>query len=138
MIIGDVFELSSIDKEIVELVAKQRQGNKEKTGLNGLGTAATDNRHLHRNIIGFGAEYIFCKHYNIFPDFWIGNTSKLKGTDNYDATINGYTIDVKTSDKDYPLMTPKYSKSDCNIFAYFYCKYPRYRFEGYATNDMLF
>ena len=135
---GEVFELSDIDQKIVELIATERQLNKERTGVNGKGTAANDDRHLYRNRIGFGAEYLLCKHNNLFPDFWIGNTSKMKGTDDYDAVINGFKVDVKTSEKDIPLMTPTYSKSDCDIFAYFYCKYPRYRFEGYATNKMLF
>ena len=135
---GDIFTLSEIDIQIVELVAHRRQKNKEDTCKNGLGTAAIDNKHLERNIIGFGAEYLFCKSYNLFPDFSIGNTSKLKGTDPCDAILGTKTIDVKTSTKDYPLMTPHYSISNCNIFALFYCIYPKYRFEGFATNNMLF
>lgn len=135
---GEILELSELDKKIVELVAYHRQINKEKTGLNGLGTAANDQNHLYRNKIGFGAEYLFCKKTDIFPDFWIGNTSKIKGTDKYDAKLNGFSVDVKTSEKNIPLMTPFYSVSDCQIFAFFYCKYPKYRFEGFATNSMLF
>ena len=131
-------ELTPIDIEIVELVASKRQKNKEDTGKSGKGTAATDDKHLERNIIGFGAEYLFCKYYNLFPDFSIGNTSKLKGTDPCDAILNGRTVDVKTTTKDYPLMTPYYSKSNCQIFALFYCEYPKYKFEGFATNKMLF
>ena len=138
MKIGDVFTLTEIDIQIVELVAYKRQKNKEDTGKNGLGTAALDTKHLERNIIGFGAEQTFCKSYNLFPDFWIGNTSKSKGTDPCDAILHKKTIDVKTSTKDYPLMTPHYSISNCDIFALFYCIYPKYRFEGFATNDMLF
>ena len=71
-------ELTPIDIEIVELVASKRQKNKEDTGKNGMGTAATDDKHLERNIIGFGAEYLFCKYHNLFPDFSIGNTKSTR------------------------------------------------------------
>ena len=35
-------------------------------------------------------------------------------------------------------MIPQYAKSNCEIFALFSCKYPKYRFEGFATNEMIF
>jgi hypothetical protein len=35
-------------------------------------------------------------------------------------------------------MIPAYAKTDCNLFALFSCIYPRYRFEGFATNEMVF
>ena len=136
--IGNKYILEPLEQKIVELTAEARQENKELTGVNGKGTAANDDKHLYRNIIGFGAEFIFCKHYNIHCDFSIGNTSKAKGTDVYDATWNGITIDVKVTEKDLPLMTPVYSKSDVGGFAFFHCKYPEFIFKVFATNDQLF
>ena len=65
MIVNNIYKLEPLEQKIVEMVAKARQKNKELTGVNGKGTAANDNKHLYRNIIGFGAEFIFCKHYNI-------------------------------------------------------------------------
>ena len=138
MIINKTYTLEPLEQKIVELTAKSRQDNKELTGVNGRGTAAVDDRHLYRNVIGFGAEFIFCKYYNIHCDYSIGNTSKIKGTDNYDATIFGISIDVKVTEKDLPLMTPEYSKSDVGGFAFFHCNYPSYFFKGFATNNQLF
>jgi len=138
MNIGDKYFLEPLEQQIVELTALARQDNKELTGVNGKGTVANDDKHLYRNIIGFGAEFIFCKQMNIHPDFSIGNTSKIQGTDNYDATWNGITIDVKTSEKDLPLMTPEYSRSNVDGFAFFHCNYPMYIFKGFATNQQLF
>lgn len=138
MQIDSVYILEPLEQQIVELTAKARQNNKELTGVNGKGTAANDDKHLYRNIIGFGAEFIFCKYYNIHCDYSIGNTSKIKGTDNYDAVINGLTIDVKVTEKDLPLMTPEYSKSTVDGFAFFHCNYPEFTFKGFATNQQLF
>lgn len=138
MIVNNIYKLEPLEQKIVEMVAKARQKNKELTGVNGKGTAANDNKHLYRNIIGFGAEFIFCKHYNIHCDYSIGNTSKIQGTDNYDATWKGITIDVKTTEKDIPLMTPEYSKSLVDGFAFYHCNYPEFIFKGFATNNQLF
>ena len=67
------------------------------------------------------------------------NTSKNLGTDYYDAFIWNKTIDIKVNrNSDHPLMIPEYAKSECQLFALFSCKYPRYRFEGFATNRMVF
>jgi hypothetical protein len=142
MKIGDTFTLTEIEQQIVELVSNARQDNKEATNVSTATTVADDDNHRYRHKIGFGAEFLFCKHTNVFPDFWIGNYSKYKGTDEYDAVLNGMSVDVKTSDSSkgnmYPLMIPEYSKTDCNLFAYFHCIYPRYRFAGYATKEMLY
>lgn len=138
MIVGNKYILTPLEQKIVELTAQARQHNKEITGVNGKGTAAKDDNHLHRNVIGFGGEFIFCKNYNLYPDFSIKNTSKIQGTDDYDATLNGITIDVKVTDKNLPLMTPHYSKSKVGGFAFFHCNYPEYTFKGFATNEQLF
>lgn len=138
MKIGEIFELNKLEQEIVALTAKYRQINKENSGISGKGTVANDHKHLHRNLIGFGAEFIFCKNFNIHSDYSINNNSKIKNTDNYDATLSGITIDVKTTEKNLPLMTPVWSKSDVHGFAFFGCKYPKYKFFGFATNKMLF
>lgn len=138
MIINKSYILEPIEKSIVEMVARARQKNKELTGINGAGTVAKDSKHLYRNIIGFGAEFIFCKYNNIHVDFSIKNTSKKKGTDKYDAYWKNMTIDVKVTEKDLPLMTPKYSKTDVDGFAFFHCKYPSFTFKGFATNSQLF
>jgi len=138
MKINSVHILEPLEQQIVELTAKARQDNKELTGWNGSGTVSNDNKHLHRNIIGFGAEFIFCKYYNLHCDYSIGNTSKKKGTDNYDAVIDGFTIDVKTTEKNHPLMIAEYLKSDVDGFAFFHCNYPKYIFKGFATNELLF
>ena len=76
---------------------------------------------------------------NLYPDFKIHNTSKSNGTDYYDAVYKNKTIDVKVNrNHKHPLMIPSYAKSECDLFALFSCIYPRYRFEGFATNEMVF
>ena len=146
---GDIFTLSDIEQQIVELVSKARQDNKEATNVKNKPTIPKADTYILQNKIdnnlhkiGFGAEFIFCREHNLFPDFWIGNYSKNKGTDPYDAILNGMSVDVKSSSAKSgdmkPLMIPSYTKNKCDIFAYFHCIYPRYRFAGYATNEMLY
>jgi len=137
MIKNKIYKLRTEEQKIVELVAFLRQENKEKTGWNGKGTVSSNDPY-EQNRNGFGAEFLFCRENNLCPDFIIGNTSKFKGTDNYDAILNGKTIDVKSSNKNHPLMIPDYLKSNVDYFAYFLCKYPQYKFMGYATNEMIF
>ena len=137
LIKNKVYKLKSEEQKVVELVAYLRQSNKEDTGWNGKGTVSKNNP-FEQNRNGFGAEFLFCRENNLYPDFSIGNTSKFKGTDNYDALLNGKTIDVKSANKNHPLMIPEYLKSNVDYFAYFLCKYPEYKFMGFASNDMVF
>ena len=138
MTIGKVYILSELEKQEVELVGHARHSNKVNTNWDGLGTV-NKNSSADLNVAGFGGEYIFCRENNLMPDLSIGNTSKLIGTDNYDCIWNYQSVDVKVNrNTDNPLMIPTYSKTHCDIFALFSCKYPKYRFEGYATNSMMF
>jgi len=137
LIKNKIYKLLKEEQKVVELVAFLRQNNKENTGWNGKGTVSKNDPY-EQNRNGFGAEFVFCREYNLHPDFSIGNTSKQKGTDKFDAILNGITIDVKSSNKNHPLMIPKYLKSNVDIYAYFLCKYPEYKFMGYATNEMIF
>jgi hypothetical protein len=133
-----VYKLDKYDQQIVELVANQRQQNKVDTGWDGFRTVNKESS-FELNRDGFGAEFIFCKTLNLYPDFSIHNTSKVLGTDYYDAYWCGMTVDVKVNrNPDHPLMIPEYAKSECKLFALFSCLYPRYRFEGFATNRMIF
>ena len=79
MKIGNVYILDKTEQEIVELVASQRQNNKVKTGWDGKGTV-NEKSGVDLNIVGFGAEFIFCRELNLYPDFKIHNTSKSNGT----------------------------------------------------------
>ena len=138
MKIGNVYVLDKKEQELVEFVANQRHDNKIKTGWDGTKTV-NENSVVDLNIVGFGAEYIFCRELNLCPDFKIHNTSKQQGTDYYDAILKGKTVDVKVNrNYKHPLMIPAYAKTDCNLFALFSCIYPRFRFEGFATNEMVY
>ena len=135
---GQVFTLDKYEQQIVELSATQRHTNKINTGWNGFKTV-NETANIDLDIVGFGAEFIFCREYNLYPDFKIHNTSKTLKTDNYDAILKGKTIDVKVNrNEHHPLMIPKYANTDCELFFLFSCKYPKYRFDGYATNQMIF
>ncbi len=138
MIKGKVYTLSELEQQVVELVGKARHKNKVSTNWDGHRTVNKVSS-SDLNVAGFGGEYIFCRENNVMPDFIIGNTSKVIGTDNYDCWWNYHSVDVKVNrNPDNPLMVPTYAKTHCDIFALFSCKYPKYRFEGYATNSMLF
>ena len=138
MKIGNVYVLDKKEQELVEFVASQRHNNKIKTGWDGTKTV-NENSVVDLNRVGFGAEYIFCRELNLCPDFKIHNTSKQQGTDYYDAILKGKTVDVKVNrNYKHPLMIPAYAKTDCNLFALFSCIYPRFRFEGFATNEMVY
>jgi hypothetical protein len=136
--INQTYWLDLHECELVRFVANQRQSNKEATGLDGKGTV-NERSSVDLNSAGFGAEYLFCKQMNLMPDFSVGNTSKIKGTDLYDAQWNGMTVDVKVSRKhNNPMMIPTYSKCDVKIFAFFVGDLPTYTFKGFATNAMVF
>ena len=138
MVVGKTYSLDANEQKIISLVSEMRQSNKEKTGWDGSGRVA-QNGGVDLNVLGFGAEYIFCREKNLFPDFEIKNTSKRQKTDDYDAKWMDMTVDVKTARKQYPLMVPEYNKCDVDLFAFFVCiKYPNYEFKGYATNEMIF
>jgi hypothetical protein len=96
MNINDYFILSDIEKDIINLIAEKRQLNKEKSNLDGKGQA-NNKKGIRNNKLGFAGEFLFCKGFNLFPDFTINNTSKIKETDNGDAILKGFTVDVKTS-----------------------------------------
>ena len=135
---GKIYKLNDFEQELVKLTAQKRHINKKKTGWDGFRTVNEVSK-LELNVIGFGGEFIFCRELNLFPDFTIKNTSKTLGTDFYDAFIWNKTIDVKVNNNpDNPLMIPEYAKTECQLFALFSCIYPRYRFEGFATNNMIF
>ncbi len=134
---GKVFILNKIEQKIVETVGNARHNQNCNFGR-GSGTINNSNV-ADLDIVGFGAEFIFCKHLNLFPDFKIDIFSKHEGTDFYDAHWVGKTVDVKVNrNPDNPLMVPTRLKSECQLFALFSAKYPKYRFEGFATNQMLF
>jgi hypothetical protein len=124
--------------ELIRFHAKQRQINKERSGIDGLGTV-NEKSGLELNSAGFGAEYVFCREMNLMPDFSVNNDSKKEGTDKYDANWNGWSVDVKCSrNMKNPMMIPKYSKCDVDIFAFFQGDLPCYEFKGFATNGMVF
>lgn len=124
--------------DLIRFHAKQRQINKERSGIDGLGTV-NEKSGLELNYVGFAAEYIFCREMNLFPDFSVNNDSKSKGTDKYDATWNGWSVDVKCSRKiGNPMMIPEYSKCDVDIFAFFVGNERSFQFKGFATNGMVF
>ena len=72
---GQVFTLDKYEQQIVELSATQRHTNKVNTGWNGFKTV-NETAGVDLDIVGFGAEFIFCREYNLYPDFKIHNTSK--------------------------------------------------------------
>jgi len=138
MVIGKTYTLDSYEQAIVKLSAEQRQNNKVKTGWDGHKTV-NEKSDIDLNIVGFGGEFIFARENNLFPDFKIHNTSKQLKTDLYDLTWNGFSVDIKVNrKKNNPFMIPLYAKSNCEIFALFTCKYPKYIFEGYMLNNIIF
>ena len=138
MIKGDIYVLDKFEMKIVELSANQRHNNKIDTGWDGSKTVNKKSE-VDLNIIGFGGEFIFCREFNLYPDFKIHNTSKVLKTDDFDATWKGHSVDVKCNRKKiHPLMVPEYAKGDCKIFVLFSVDYPKYTFKGFALNEMLF
>ena len=133
------YNLTDHEMELISFVANQRQKNKEKTGFDGLKTKSKKPR-LELNKMGFGAEFIFCKEMNLMPDFKIHNNRKSNGSDDFDANYNGFSVDVKSTSGDYPLMISPDLKSNCDIYAFFrsFSPYSSYKFIGFATKEMLF
>lgn len=137
MEINKVYSLNKEEQEIVYLISKMRQDNKVKTGWNGYGCLTDDG--YKRNLIGFGAEFIFSREQNLFLDIVIKNTSKKQNTDNFDCMFHGMSVDVKAATRDREIMIPKYNKSNVDLFAFFVCEnFPNYIFKGFATNNMIF
>ena len=138
MVKGKIYKLDQYEKMIVELSAEQRHNNKIKTGWDGIKTVNAKSE-LDLNIVGFGGEFIFARENNLYPDFKIHNTSKELKTDLYDANWMGHSVDVKVNrNKNNPLMVPEYANTDCKIFALFTVNYPKYTFEGFTLNSIIF
>lgn len=137
MEINKNYYLNKTEQDIVKIISQMRQDNKVKTGWNGHG-CLTENG-FKRNLIGFGAEFIFAREQNLFLDIEIKNTSKKKKTDNFDCNFKGMSVDVKAATRDRELMIQKTNVSSVDCFAFFICeKFPKYKFKGYATNHMIF
>jgi len=94
MKIKEVYTLDKTEQYLVETIATLRHQNKINTGWDGH-KVVNKKSDLDLNICGFGGEFIFCRENNLFPDFTIGNTSKILKTDNYDAVWRNKTIDIK-------------------------------------------
>ena len=85
------------------------------------------------NVEGFMAEYAFCKHFNICPDFDITPRSG-----SYDALYNGYRYDIKsTIHKNGRLIATTKVNPDVDIYILAILEETEVDFIGYAFKHEL-
>ena len=114
------------------LEANQLNGSHKKPSASGMTALEIDQQ-------GFGGEMAFCRAMNVFPDFTVTCRSAARGQDNGDCTVQGLTIDVKTSKKATGSLWVKEHKKGCaDAYALVVGTFPTFTIIGLANHDMVF
>jgi len=137
--IGTEVELDEIEQKIAKHIAKQRYENNRKKNVTNAKIGNQSNELT--DLDGFGAELVFCKLFNRYPDLSIEpRTSK---EDQGDAIVQLMQSDVKVDVKctKYPtgrLITPTWkNKGAVDLYALIVGEFPKYTFKGFMTADEL-
>ena len=124
-------QLDNVDIIICQMVGRMRcMSNK----AHGVKEGKRSNDKCEKiNVEGFMAEYAFCKHFNLFPDFEIKPRSG-----SYDALYNGYRYDIKsTRHKNGRLIATTKVNPDVDIYILAILDDTEVEFIGYAFKEEL-
>lgn len=143
--IGDKETLTALEQVFCEAVAESRRLNNRSSGvpdkkMGGQSGQETD-------LCGVGAEFAFCKLFNLFPDLSIEPRSAAVGTDaEKDSNLFGWLIDIKGTNLvngrllSRP-MDAKYethaARTSTNLFALMTGPYPTFTFRGFFSKEDL-
>jgi hypothetical protein len=131
--IGSVVKLSSSEQTICRAIAKKRFSNNRKSGVVNKKIGTQSNEFTDLN--GFGAEFAFCKLFNLMPDFSI--QPRKSDEFDYDCKFyDGTKIDVKTTKyKTGRLLVAKWKSSGSDAFALMIGEFPTYQFKGFCSRE---
>ncbi len=125
--------LTDEEQRICKWLAKERYKAARKAGVI---DARLDTSGEFLDLNGLGAELIFCKMFNLYPDLSVGARSG-----GYDAlTKKGYKVDVKTTKYQHGhlLATQKKKNEKTDIYVLMIGDFPTYRFAGFIDKEELF
>lgn len=125
---GQSITLTEEDQEEILALAKGRYETNRKNGVE-IATVGPQSDKA-TEIQGLAGEFAFCRLAGIEPDRTLHSRSAK--TDPGDATINGITIDVKTSKHKNARMIAAISKKKCRVDAFVLMigKFPKYTYKG--------
>jgi hypothetical protein len=131
--IGEIVTLSASEQTICRAIAKKRFSNNRKSGVENKKVGNQSNEFTDLN--GFGAEFAFCKLFNVMPDFSI--QPRKSDEFDYDCKLHdGVKIDVKTTKyKTGRLLVAKWKSSGSDAFALMIGEFPTYQFKGFCSRE---
>ena len=122
-------QLDNIDIIICEMIGRMR--NIVNRNFKVKDTKVSKNSPNNIDVQGFLAEFAFCKHFNIFPDFDFRPRSG-----SYDALYNGYRYDIKsTRHKNGRLIATTKVNPDVDIYILAIINDTEVDFIGYAFKE---
>lgn len=131
--IGKVVILSSTEQTICKAIAKKRFSSNRKNGVEN--KRIGDQSDEFTDLNGFGAEFAFCKIFNVMPDFSI--EPRKSDEFDYDCKLyDGIKVDVKTTKyKTGRLLVAKWKSSGSDVFALMIGEFPKYEFKGFCSRE---
>lgn len=124
-------QLTSIDVIICQMIGRMRNIVNKTCGIKDTKISPDTNDNI--DVQGFLAEYAFCKHFNLFPDF---DVTPRSGS--YDAFYKGYRYDIKsTQHKNGRLIATTKVNPDVDIYILAIIDDTEIDFIGYAFKEEL-
>jgi hypothetical protein len=125
------YTLNETEQRLAHYVTKQRIAYNQKT--NAKPTVYTPEGLYENNLNSYGAEIAFCKLHNVFPD----TDYTVRHVE--DATVNGRTVDVKSTRNPSGNMNVKQlDKAERpEVYALVTGNFPHYEYVGYMDTEEL-
>jgi hypothetical protein len=125
------YTLNETEQRLAKYVTNQRIAYNERTHAKP--TVYTPESLYKNNLNSYGAEIAFCKLHNVFPD----TDYTVRHVE--DATVNGRTVDVKSTRNPSGNMNVKQldKKERPDVYALVTGDFPTYEYVGYMTTEEL-
>ena len=130
--------LNEGEQACCRLLAQRRHAVNRSNGTTDAKIGPQDANNI--DLQGMGAEFAFCKAFNVWPDCSLASRSSQGGTDQCgDALYRGVTIDVKvTAYVSGRLLATRWKQSSDAIYVLMVGSFPTYRYVGaMAAVDLL-
>jgi len=138
--IGTISTLEYAEAKVVEGIGRQRYLANRKAGVHN--AKVVDGGDIKNDVDGLGAEYAFCKLFNVMPDLTIGIRSAKNGEDGGDAILhNGLSVDVKSTSYETGRLISvpwKSTNSHVDLYCLMTGECPTYTFRGFYRREDLF
>jgi len=125
-------QLNDAEQIVIQYLAKKRIEYNRNVGA--IATVYGGRNPLKAEIDYYGAEFVFCKQFNIYPDISISKFGE------YDCIYEGFTIDIKHTERENGRLLVKAKRWDNppKYFALMIGTFPNYRFAGfYLSSELL-